>query len=281
MVYTKDMKVYCCQYSMEWEDPARNWERVGRLVEAHAPEAGSLLVLPEMFDTGFSMRAARLAAEHSGMAEDFLRRIAGRWGVTVVAGLGVATTGARGLNQAVVFCPRGGVVARYTKAFPFRPGGEHEHFEAGAGPVLFEWAGCRVAPFVCYDLRFPELQRLAVVAGAEVLLFIASWPSARASHWRALLRARAIENQCFVIGVNRTGSDVSLSYSGDSLVVGPSGDFLADAGDGECFFWAELDLPGVREYRARLPFLDDVRTEFLGAVDAVFAPGVIGVRRGI
>ncbi|MGC4042746.1 MAG: nitrilase-related carbon-nitrogen hydrolase [Armatimonas sp.] len=154
--------------------------------------------------------------------------------------------------------PRALSLASIEKPRPFVPGGEI--YTPGTEPAVFSWNGANVAPFVCYDLRFPELFREAARRWQpEILVVIASWPEARVSHWLALLQARAIENQAFVIGVNRTGTDPYFRYPGRSVVYEYSGACLADAGEGEGVTRATLDLSTLREYRARLPFLKDLR----------------------
>jgi len=118
-----------------------------------------------------------------------------------------------------------------------------------------------VAPFICYDLRFPELFRMAVRQGAQLYVVIANWPASRVHHWVTLLQARAIENQAYVVGVNRCGSDPKVAYAGRSLVVSPRGVILADAGGGERVLSAELDLAALQAYRAEFPVLQDMRWE--------------------
>src|SRR4030095_7656034 len=135
----------------------------------------------------------------------------------------------------------GDLLARYLKQRPFSGGGEDLAHERGGSPVTFEWGGLRIAPLICYDLRFPEVFRAAVRAGAEMLAVIAAWPLVRIDHWITLLRARAIENQAYVIGVNRCGRDPEFVYPGRSLVVDPHGAVLVDAGDGEKGVTAGVD----------------------------------------
>ena len=167
--------------------------------------------------------------------------------------------GKKGRNEAVVIGPDGTELTRYTKMQPFTPGGESDNYQAGTEPVIFEWGGFRVAPFVCYDLRFPEHFRSAMPEGATMYVVIANWPDTRASHWRALLHARAIENQALVVGVNRCGRDPSLSYGGGSIVIDAAGQTLVEAGDLECVMSCDIDAGAVAEYRRRLPFLEDAR----------------------
>ena len=163
-------------------------------------------------------------------------------------------------NKALIFSPAGDLLAFYAKMQPFTPGGEHEHYQAGQKPVAFRWGGCAVSPFICYDLRFPEIFREAAsVHRPEVFLVIANWPAKRIQHWERLLQARAIENQAYVAGVNRLGSDPYYTYPGRSLIIDPQGEILADAGDSEGCIRAQLDLAVLRQYRTGLPFLDDMR----------------------
>ena len=143
---------------------------------------------------------------------------------------------------------------------PFTPGGENDHYTAGERPVIFAWDDCTVSPFICYDLRFPEIFREAAAAHRpELFLVIANFPEKRIGHWVSLLQARAIENQAYVVGVNRVGSDPYYAYNGRSLMIDPHGQVLADAGEREGFISARLDLAGLRKYREGLPFLADLK----------------------
>jgi predicted amidohydrolase len=144
---------------------------------------------------------------------------------------------------------------------PFRPGGEAQHYAAGERPITFRWGDCVVAPFICYDLRFPELFRQVTGTDRpELFVVIASWPEKRVIHWVRLLQARAIENQAYVIGVNRVGTDPFYAYSGRSLIVDYNGEILADAGQKEGFIGATLEFESLRKYRQGLPFLDDLKS---------------------
>jgi len=136
-------------------------------------------------------------------------------------------------------------------------------YEAGASVVTFPWQGFSVAPFVCYDLRFPEVFRRAVRRGAELLVVIANWPHAREAHWLALLAARAIENQAYVVGVNRAGSDPHARYGGRSQIIGPRGEILAAAGADEQLLGAEIERAPLIAYRSEFPALGDMRKDFI------------------
>ena len=253
------MKIYCCQFDIAWENKPANFAKARLLLEAAKPERGSLVLLPELFATGFTMNAAPFAEKPGAETEQFLTSLARELGVFVLGGVLGAGAQGRGRNLSVGFSPEGREVARYLKMQPFTPGGESAAYEAGKETVLFHWQGFTVAPFICYDLRFPEHFRAATRRGAQLITVLSSWPVQRIEHWVTLLRARAIENQAFVAGVNRCGTDPKFVYSGRSLVVGPGGDILADAGDGEKVISAEVDLAKLLAYRKELPFLADMR----------------------
>lgn len=249
------MTIYGLQLDIVWENPQRNGARVLEILEAAPPQRDGLLVLPELFSTGFSMNLA-VVTQTATETEVLCAEIAARFGITVVAGIGACAADNRALNQAVVFAPTGDVLARYSKLHPFSYGCETEFYDAGEDIVTFDWNGLRVAPFVCYDLRFPEIFR---AARADIYCIGANWPAARAEHWNVLLRARAIENQAYVVGVNRCGSDPQLSYAGGSLLIGPRGEILADAGSDEKLISAAVSPDELNEYRAHFPALKDRR----------------------
>ena len=225
------------------------------------PERGSLVLLPEMFATGFSMNVAGIADQATQKTQAFLAELAAMHDVYVMGGVVVADASGRGRNQCVIYGPKGDELARYSKIRPFTLGGEADHYEAGEKVEIFEWEGFRVAPFICFDLRFPELFRTAAAKGANLLTVIANWPEKRVAHWECLLRARAIENQAYVIGVNRSGRDPFLSYPGRSLIIDPNGETLAEAGSGESIVTAQLDPGHVDSFRRSLPFLADMLNE--------------------
>ena len=137
------------------------------------------------------------------------------------------------------------------------PGGETEHYEAGTATTLFRWDGFTVSPFICYDLRFPEHFRKATRAGAQLITVIASWPVARIGHWITLLQARAVENQAYVVGVNRTGDEPDFSYCGRSIVVDPHGQVVFDAGEEEGVGHVTLDPKLPATWREEFPAYHD------------------------
>lgn len=258
------LRVYACQYDIVWEAPEDNRRKVETLLEKARPVAHSLIVLPEMFAVGFSMDTAKVAEPPSGAAFTFLREMARRWRCHVVGGVPVRQ-GGRHTNEAVCFDAHGRLSTRYAKTHVFNPGGEGKHYHRGSSLRLFSWRGVKVAPFVCYDLRFPEIFGTVRRRGAELMVVIASWPARRDAHWRTLLRARAIENQAYVLGVNRIGTDPHSEYAGNSSLHAPNGDLVAFAGAREGTLAADLDIAQCRAYRRGFPVFKD-RRRFLRVV---------------
>jgi predicted amidohydrolase len=258
------MQVIAVQPDIVWEDKAANFERVRKQLASAAVAPGALIVLPEMFATGFSMNVAGIAEGADGSTHEFLVSLAKEHQATVIGGVVTLALDGRGLNQAVVFGPDGTSLARYSKIHPFSFAGETNHYVGGNEIGSFVWQELPVAPFVCYDLRFPEIFRHATRKGAELLVVIANWPEARDSHWQALLRARAIENQAFLVGVNRVGSDPLVRYAGHSLILSPKGETLAAGGSEPEVLTAVLERQSLLDYRQKFPALKDIRGEFLG-----------------
>lgn len=262
--------VYAVQFDIAWEDKSANHRRVEGLLDLVDPPAGSLIVLPELFDIGFSMSVDRMSEEATNNQSEY-------WCSTIARRLGVYVQGAsvrqrdgrgtRGTNNAVVFDPAGHEVCRYEKIFPFSGGRETEAYRRGTKLATFEWNGMRVCPLICYDLRFPELWRLAVVDyGAEMFTIGASWPAVRHGHWLRLLEARAIENQAWVVGVNRCGKDPNLAYGGGSRVIDPQGKVLAEADAHTEVIHHVVDPCAAAAWRGSFEALKDVKRELLGKI---------------
>lgn len=256
------MKIYGCQLDIAWENKAENFKRVRVLTDRRKPEPGSLLVLPEMFATGFSMNTGEIAEPDNGPTRQFLAELAVRHKIFVLGGWVRRAGRTKIFNEACCLAPSGRCLASYAKIHLFTPGSESQHYTSGKELTLFRWGGLKVAVFICYDLRFPELFRLATQRGAEAFIVIANWPAKRHSHWLALLQARAIENQAYVIGVNRCGEDPKLDYAGGSLAINPWGETLARAGHLKTIFFADLDASALKQIRSDFQVLRDVRTRF-------------------
>ncbi|MBI3856611.1 MAG: carbon-nitrogen family hydrolase [Planctomycetes bacterium] len=253
------MYVAGVQLDIAWEDKPANHGKVRALVAAAKLPKGALVALPEMFATGFSMNVAEIAQSEKRETEAFLAGLAKEEGIFVCGGVVVRGADGRGLNQSVTFAPDGALIARYSKIHPFSYGGETLQYSAGTKVIGYAAGGIDIAPFVCYDLRFPEIFRHAVKRGAQLYTVIANWPEPREAHWLALLKARAIENQAFVLGVNRCGRDPKLAYSGRGQLLDPRGNVLAEGGNKEGVFGAEIDLASLQAYRKEFPALQDMK----------------------
>lgn len=252
------MKIYCCQPDTIWENKPANFAKAREMVAAARSEPGSLVALPEMFPTGFSMSLPMTREGVISETQPFLGDLAREFQVCAVGGF---VHGIRGdvFNQAVAMSPYRRELARFSKLHPFPPAGEDRLVTPGREVVVFEWSGFQVAPFICYDLRFPEDFRRATAQGATLFLVLANWPASRVEHWITLLKARAIENQAFVAGVNRCGRDPHVAYPGRSLIVDPKGEVLADAGEMEGVISAELDPRAVEGWRSEFPAVANAR----------------------
>jgi predicted amidohydrolase len=254
------VKVAALQMDIRWESPEENMERAGGMIARAAEQGAGLVALPEMFSTGFSMNTEKTAEPRGGPVHRFLAETARRLGIYLV-GTMVERVGGLAQNVACLFGPDGSVLLRYAKVHPFRFAGEHLKLGPGSELPVAAVEGFHLAVAICYDLRFPELFRALCFRGADLFVVPANWPRERISHWSRLLAARAIENQAYVVGVNRVGSGGGLSYNGRSAVIDPMGESLAEGSDGERLVIADLKKERIETIRKELPFLADHRKD--------------------
>lgn len=251
------MRIYSVQLDSVWENKAASYERASRLVLEAQPQPGSLIVLPETFSTGFSTNLSITAQGDPAEDDAFLSALARETKCTVLGGVVSRLSASKGRNESVTFNPDGSLLARYGKIHPFSMCGELDVHQPGTEIVTFKLNGFTVAPFVCYDLRFPEIFRSALDQGANLFVVIANWPVKRDQHWLTLLKARAIENLAYFVGVNRCGKDPQFFYSGHSVVVDPHGIIISDAGGEERVVATQVDLDLVEGWRRDFPPLRD------------------------
>ena len=254
------LRVTLVQTELAWQAPASNRRSLAahfRGLVGHT----DLVVLPEMFSTGFSMDAEGLAEDMDGPTVGWMREEAAALGCVVTGSL-IVRDGARCYNRLVWARPDGSL-AHYDKRHLFRMADEQQHYGAGDRRLVVELKGWRVCPMVCYDLRFPVWSRSR--DDYDVLLYVANWPQRRAHAWSTLLRARAIENLCYVVGVNRVGRDGNgATYAGDSVALDFLGQPLSSEGGGDRVETAVLDLESLQAYRRSFPAqLDADRFELL------------------
>jgi predicted amidohydrolase len=249
------MRVALCQLDMAWEDKAATKQRILSLMSDGSPkDSVGWVVFPEMTLTGFSMNAAKTTLDEADLS--FFAELARAHRACVSFG-GVQG----GCNNLITMDASGQVISTYSKTHLFSMGREDAAYRPGAKPERFILNGLSVVPAVCYDLRFPYLF-WNEASRAELFVVIACWPAQRAEHWLRLLQARAIENQCYVVGVNRTGQDPLLGYHGNSMIFDPMGKVVLDCRQDEGLFIADVDKALVAQTRQRLPFLKDRRPNF-------------------
>ncbi len=244
------LRVSIVQADLAWHDPAANRRQFSHRI-SELSGTTDLVVLPEMFTTGFSMDAPALAEGVDGPSIDWLREQANRIGSAICGSLIVETD--EGYVNRFVFAHPDGQLQSYDKRHLFRLASEHEHYVAGNERLVIDYQSFRLCPQVCYDLRFPVWSRNR--GDYDVLLYVANWPSPRHFAWETLVRARAIENLSFVAAVNRSGQDGNgHSYSGGSAIVDYLGATLADLGDQQGVATATLSLDDLKRFRERFAF---------------------------
>lgn len=249
------MRLTLVQTALHWENPGANR---AMFTEKLAPLAGrtDLIVLPEMFTTGFSMNAAPLAETMEGATLQWLRDQAASLGAAITGSF-ICRDGDRFFNR-LVFMRPSGQADWYDKRHLFTLAGEHKAYASGQQRLVLDWQGWRICPLICYDLRFPVWSRQPAENRYDLLLYVANWPSRRGHHWRSLLPARAIENQCYTAAVNIFGQDGNgHEYLGDSGIWDYSGQMLCQISAQEGLFTATLALEPLQQYRRQLAFLDD------------------------
>lgn len=247
------LTVSLIQADLAWHDASRNRDMFAGLIES-VPDGTDLIVLPEMFSTGFSMDAPALAEETNGETVIWMDTLAARRNTNICGSLIISENG-RFYNRFI--CTNGkGDRTVYDKRHLFRLADEQNHYAPGTGKTVFEIKGFRICPMICYDLRFPVWSRNT--GDYDMLIFVANWPSRRHNAWQTLVRARAIENLSFVAGVNRVGVDGNdIPYAGGSAVIDYLGRDMVDLGDQPGVATVALDLAALREFRQRFAFHED------------------------
>ena len=246
------MKVTVIQPDIVWGDPRQNISRVEEKI-AKAPRA-DLYVLPEMWSTGFTMTPELHAESEPSLSLEWMKDAASRTGAAIAGSLAFKDGDFR---NRFFFVKPGGEVFHYDKKHLFTYSGEHLRYTSGSRRVIIPWRGVRILLTVCYDIRFPMWCRNR--DEYDLMLCVASWPSPRAEAWKSLVRARAVENQCYVAAVNRVGTDPGCKYQGDSAVIDCNGTAIAAVAPGERgTATVEIDMASLETSRAKFPLLKDV-----------------------
>jgi predicted amidohydrolase len=245
------LRVSLVQQPLAWHDPQANRAHFEALL---LPLAGQtdLVVLPETFTTGFSMDVERWGELAGGPSSQWLLGLAARLDAAITGSV-ITKDGEHYYNRLLWATPSGELRA-YDKRHLFRMGREHERFTAGRAAWCVPWRGFSICPLVCYDLRFPVFSRRRAQLGYDLLLYVANWPAPRANAWRQLLRARAIENQAYVVGVNRVGAGGhGVAHAGDSAAIDFLGEPLAELGAAAAISTLSLDAAALHAFRGKFP----------------------------
>jgi omega-amidase len=256
----QDLKVTLIQSELAWEDIDSNLAGFNSKIDA-IEENTHLIVLPEMFSTGFTMNAAELAQDMKGSAVKWIKKKSAEKNVDMVGSI-IADDGGKFFNR-LVWAKPDGEIFTYDKKHLFRMAGEEKVYSAGSKNITVELNDWRIRPFICYDLRFPVWTR-NIANQFDAAIFIANWPERRSAHWKALLQARAIENQCYIIGVNRVGTDGNgLSYSGDSSIIDPWGTIIFQKSNQTCIYTGELSYETLQKSRETFPVWMDADNDII------------------
>lgn len=247
------MKVSFLQIPLVWENPTDNRSVIQQWIQS-ANDLGDLLVLPEMFTSGFTMHPEKVAETMQGETIQWMKEVANTYQIAITGSLVILENGH--FYNRMVFIQPNGKIDFYNKRHLFKMAGEHEAYTSGKQCVIVSYKDWKICLQVCYDLRFPVFSRNT--QDYDLLIYVANWPAPRIQAWEVLLRARAIENQCYVIGVNRIGEDSNqLNYPGQSAIMDAFGNALTEAIEQEGVFQATLSLQELYEIRKKLPFLQD------------------------
>lgn len=255
------MRFHAIQTDPHWENPAANRADIELALGRCAPAAGDFVILPELCETGFTMRSDFAA---QGDSVEWGSNLARSKSIFVQCGIARRSAAGTICNTATVFAPDGSQVGQYSKVFLFSLSREDQFYCPGQGAVVLECAGIRIAPMICYDLRFPELWRHALLGGAEVFTLSACWPTLRLHQMHAMIASRAIENQAWVVACNRTGNEPSAQYSGGSTIVDFGGATKAICGSDASFISHDIDLTEARTLRGKFKVISDIQRKFLG-----------------
>ncbi|NOR74127.1 MAG: amidohydrolase [Draconibacterium sp.] len=251
----QSLKITIIQPDIIWENPQGNIEKYSNWIDEI--EQTDVIILPEMFPTGFSMHSEKLKEKMNGTSIQWMKKMAVEKNTVVVGSL-IIEDNNQVFNRALWVFPDG-KIEKYDKRHLYTMGQEHLHYSPGNDKLIVEYKGWRFCPLICYDLRFPVWSRNQ--ENYDVIIYMANWPSARHHVWKNLLIARAVENQSYCFGVNRTGTDgTELNYLGDSALVSPKGfaDFLGEKESVKTF---EISYSDLHDFRKSFPLLDD-RDEF-------------------
>ncbi|MDA1475796.1 carbon-nitrogen family hydrolase [Bacillus changyiensis] len=253
--------ISCLQFAISYGNPSENFKKAQCLIEAESRHS-DILILPELWTTGYDLQNLQQIGDNEGkQTKAWLQNTAKANNIDIVGGSVAVKKQAGVYNTMYMTNKRGDLVKEYSKVHLFQQMDEHLYLTPGSTDGCFELAGMKAAGVICYDIRFPEWIRKHTLKGIDILFVSAEWPAPRLHHWRSLLIARAIENQCFVAACNCSGKDPANQFAGHSMIIDPLGNILAEAQDGEAVIRAEIDLHDVKRIRKEIPIFEDIRKD--------------------
>ena len=260
------MKIGCIQLNVGFGKVEENFERAESLITEAANKGAEIVVLPEMWNTGYALeKLGELADSEGKRTKAFLQRLSSDLKIHIVGGSVATEKDGKFYNTMYIYNKDGELVSEYNKVHLFRLMDEEKYLESGNEMNRFALGDIEAGGVICYDIRFPEWLRAHALAGANVLFVSAQWPTPRIDHWKTLLQARAIENQCFIIAVNRISRKVE-NFNGQSMIIEPWGEVLWTGGEDEELAIIDVDFSKVEEVRSRIPVYDDRRPGLYGGV---------------
>ncbi|MBQ0138207.1 MAG: carbon-nitrogen family hydrolase [Kurthia sp.] len=255
------MKLGCIQLQVAFGDVEKNYYRVDQLIREAVREGAEMIVLPEMWNTSYALKQLEGMADIDGnRTKAFLSKLAKELQVHIIGGSVATKKGDEFYNTMLIVDNKGDIISEYDKVHLFRLMDEHLYLSSGNTQNNFKLGEVDAAGVICYDIRFPEWLRLHAINGAKVIFVSAQWPTERIDHWKTLLQARAIENQCFIVAVNRTSRNLQ-NFNGQSMVIEPWGKILWTGKEDEELAIVDVDFSQVDEVRKRIPVYDDRRPE--------------------
>lgn len=258
------LTISLAQMNIALGDPRKNVQQFEAYTSEAARRGSHLVVFPELWASGYALENARdLSAALNAGEFAQVSTAATQHKISIVGSL-LEKRGIEVSNSATFFAPNGKLLGVYRKIHLFKLMDEHRWLQAGAAPLMMELPWGKTGIAICYDLRFPELFRRYAVDGAKLIVIPAEWPIQRVEHWRALLQARAIENQCYIVACNAVGVTGDTTFAGHSMIVDPWGKIVLEVGETPTLATAEIEMDLVDEVRQRIPIFDDRRTDVYG-----------------
>lgn len=256
------LNIACIQMDISFGNPEENYKTAKRMIKEAMEGKPDLILLPELWTTGYDLGNLKNTADQNAMRTiEFLQKEALKHNVNFAGG-SVANQTEHGIENTLLIVNRKGeLVHKYSKLHLFKLMDEHLFLIPGQNKGIFELEGGLFGGLICYDIRFPEWVRSHTSRGAEALIVVAEWPLQRLAHWKSLLIARAIENQCFVIACNRAGADPNNTFAGHSMIIDPWGEIISEAEEGQEILFGEVDLNKTKEVRKLIPIFEDRKPE--------------------